>query len=37
MDILQYINENLPKCVAYTPDSDGELIGLPYPYIMPCA
>ena len=37
MDILQYINENLPKCVAYTPDIDGELIGLPYPYIMPCA
>ena len=37
MDILKYINENLPKCVAYTPDSDGELIGLPYPYIMPCA
>lgn len=37
MDILEYINENLPKCVAYTPDSDGELIGLPYPYIMPCA
>ena len=23
MDILEYINENLPKCVAYTPDSDG--------------
>ena len=37
MDILEYINDNLPKCVAYTPDSDGELIGLPYPYIMPCA
>ena len=37
MDILEYINENLPKCVAYTPDSDGALLGLPYPYMMPCA
>ena len=37
MDILEYINVNLPKCIAYTPDSDGDLIGLPYPYIMPCA
>ena len=37
MDIMEYINVNLPKCVAYTPENDGELIGLPYPYMMPCA
>ena len=37
MDILEYIDEHLPKCIAYTPDDDGGLIGLPHPYIMPCA
>ena len=37
MDILTYIDKNLPRCIAYTPDSNGDLIGLPYPYIMPCA
>lgn len=37
MEILEYIEKNLPKCIAYTPESDGGLVGLPYPYIMPCA
>ncbi len=37
MDILQYIEENLPKSICYNPESSGTLIGLPYPYIMPCA
>lgn len=37
MDILTYIDKNLPRCIAYTPDSNGDLVGLPYPYIMPCA
>ena len=37
MNILTYIDKNLPRCIAYTPDSNGDLVGLPYPYIMPCA
>lgn len=37
MNILEYIDENLPKSICYTPESSGILIGLPYPYIMPCA
>lgn len=37
MNILQYIDENLPKSICYNPESTGTLIGLPYPYIVPCA
>lgn len=37
MNILEYIDLNLPNTVAYTPQDAGDLIGLPYPYIMPCA
>ena len=37
MNILEYIDLNLPKTVAYTPQDAGDLIGLAYPYIMPCA
>ncbi|MCQ2449297.1 MAG: alpha,alpha-trehalase [Clostridia bacterium] len=35
--IRDYINENIEKTVRYTPDDDGTLIGLPYPYTAPCA
>lgn len=37
MNILEYIDENLPKCICCHPESEGTLIGLPYPYIVPCA
>ena len=37
MDINQYINENLPKCIRYNHEDEGTLIGLPYPYVVPCA
>lgn len=37
MNILQYIDENLPKSIRYNPENSGTLIGLPYPYIVPCA
>lgn len=37
MTISEYIDFNLPRCIAYTPEDEGGLIGLPYPYIMPCA
>lgn len=37
MTIKNYIDENLPKCIRYNPESSDTLIGLPYPYIVPCA
>lgn len=37
MNISQYIEENLPKCIRFNPENSGTLIGLPYPYIVPCA
>ena len=34
--IKNYLNENIEKTVKYTPESSGNLIGLPYPYTTPC-
>ena len=33
--VKEYIRENFKKCVRFSPDDDGTLIGLPYPYIVP--
>lgn len=35
--VVQYIINNWDKTVRVHPDDDGTLIGLPYPYIIPCA
>jgi len=37
MNIIDYIDENLPRCICYSPENSGTLIGLLYPYIVPCA
>lgn len=37
MSIKQYIEENLPKCIRENKKDEGKFIGLPYPYIVPCA
>lgn len=36
-NIEAYINENLPKCIRVNKKDNDSLIGLPYPYIVPCA
>jgi alpha,alpha-trehalase len=35
--ITEYINSQWDKTVRFTPESKDTLIGLPYPYIVPCA
>lgn len=35
--IETYIKTNLPKCIRENKEDNGTLIGLPYPYIVPCA
>ncbi len=35
--IEEYIETNLPKCIRVNKEDKGTLIGLPYPYIVPCA
>lgn len=35
--VREYINENFEKTVKYSPESEGTLLGLPYPYTTPCA
>lgn len=35
--IEEYIETNLPKCIRENKEDSGTLIGLPYPYIVPCA
>lgn len=37
MNIYQYIDVNLPKCIRQNKEYSGTFIGLPYPYICPCA
>ncbi len=37
MTISQYIEEYLPKTIRCNKEDTGTLIGLPYPYIVPCA
>lgn len=37
MDINQYIEENLPKTIRNNTEDNGKFIGLPYPYVVPCA
>ena len=36
MKINEYINENNPKCIRFNTGDSGTLIGLPYPYTVPC-
>lgn len=37
MDIIEHINSNLEKTVRFNRQDEGELLGLPYPYTVPCA
>lgn len=37
ISLQKYIAKNLPKTVRYNPSDEGKRIGLPYPYIVPCA
>ncbi len=37
MNINEYIKEKLEKCVRLNTEDEGTLIGLPYPYSVPCA
>ena len=37
MTISEYIDYYLPKTIRDNKEDKGELIGLPYPYIVPCA
>lgn len=34
--IKKFLDENIDKSVKYSPESSGNLIGLPYPYTTPC-
>lgn len=34
--VQEFINENIDKCVRVTKKDNGSLIGLPYPYSVPC-
>lgn len=36
MKINEYINENNPKSIRFNTEDSGTLIGLPYPYTVPC-
>ena len=36
-EIKKYIYENFPEIVRYHPEDKGTLIGLPFPYTVPCA
>lgn len=37
MNLCEYIEENLPKCIRENVENKADLIGLPYPYVVPCA
>jgi len=37
MNIKEHINENLKKTVRFNKEDQGELLGMPYPYTVPCA
>lgn len=37
MNIINYINENLKKTIRFNKNDEGDFIGLPYPYTVPCA
>lgn len=37
MDLKQYIEINLPKTIRKNPQDKDKLIGMPYPYVVPCA
>ena len=37
MTIQEYISENLPRTIRLNREDQGKLIGLPYPYSVPCA
>ena len=34
--IKEFLDENIEKTVKYSPEGKGNLIGLPYPYTVPC-
>ena len=36
MTIQEYITENLPRATRFNREDQGKLIGLPYPYSIPC-
>ena len=36
MDVLTYIREKLPLTLRKNEKDDDTLIGLPYPYTVPC-
>lgn len=36
MSVIAYIEENLPKTIRANRDDIGSLLGLPYPYTVPC-
>ncbi|MBR4973560.1 MAG: hypothetical protein IKY45_03750 [Clostridia bacterium] len=35
--IKNFLDENIEKTVKFSPENEGNLIGLPYPYTTPCA
>ena len=35
--IKKFLDENIEKTVKFSPENEGNLIGLPYPYTTPCA
>lgn len=37
MQIQEYIEKTISKCIRVNKDDKGDLIGLPYPYSVPCA
>lgn len=37
MKITEHISKNLRKTVRFNKEDEGELLGLPYPYTVPCA
>lgn len=37
MEILRHIEENLKRTVRFNAEDEGELLGMPYPYTVPCA
>lgn len=34
--ITEFIKSSWEECIRYNPQDDGTLIGMPYPYIVPC-
>lgn len=37
MNVEKYIREQMPRTVRRNVKDEGTLIGLPYPYAVPCA